>query len=101
MGLMKSYLEFRVSSGFREGLGLMFRSRAANDPIAIVEATQVMRVKAVTEVCADFHRPWRGGVGDSARNRAEAVRMLPGGFGALLKFFNTQSRWAKNDVLTV
>src|SRR5580658_2842687 len=60
-----------------------------------------MSVKAVTEICSKFYRPWRGRMANASRNGMKTVSVLPCHFNSLLKLLNVHHCWTKNDVLAV
>ena len=52
----------------------------ADDPVAVVETAQVVRVKTISEICAELDGPWRRRMADALDNRAQAVGEFPRGF---------------------
>src|SRR6185503_16829516 len=78
----------RISSRLSDRLESSACCGAPEDPVAVIESVQVVRVETVAEICPKFHRPGRGGMGDASRDGAKTVSVFPGGLGALLKFLD-------------
>ena len=74
---------------------------AADDPVAIVEAAEIVRVETIAEIRAQLYRPRRGRMPDAADDGAETVSVFPSGFHAELKLFDGHLRRLEDDVLGV
>src|SRR5260370_34747058 len=67
----------------------------------MIKAMEILGVKTVTEIGAEFDRPGRRRFPNPANDRAQAVGALPGDFRAALQFLDAHAGRLKHDVLTV
>src|SRR2546430_14812895 len=92
---------FRISNRLSDRLELSACCGAPDDPVAVVEPVQVMRVEPVAEIRPKSNRPGRRRAADAARNGAETVGVFPRRFGAALQFTDGHLRRAEHGVLAV
>src|SRR5438046_3766355 len=77
------------------------RPSAADDPVAVIEAMEVVRVEAIAEVGPHAYRPRARGRGQPPRDRGQAVGVAPGLLDPALQLLDTHPRGRKDHVLPI
>src|ERR1700683_4094821 len=86
-------------------MGTRFGARrpigAADDPVAVIELAQMVRIEAIAHVGGQPYAPGRGRMRQASHNRAEAIGVFPGNFSASFQFSHAHPLGLEDDVLAI